>query len=140
MIENVDAVQNFLAEVKLLLSEKGRCSINNSPWVGKANKTQLYMAETGLTISDVKEVIKKLTVKNYCATKDDRNPNFPNEQIWEFGIRKKICDDEEDFYIKLKIRKIEQNYLLIMSFHPEQPFTEAEKLEFPYKDYEEEKE
>ena len=137
MIESVESVQNFLTQVKSLLYEKGRCSINNSPWVGKANKTQIYMAETGITMADIKAVIEELTVHNYCATKDERNSNFQGERVWEFGIRKKIVDVDEDLYIKLKIRKIDEDYLVIMSFHPEQPLRETDKLQFPYKSYEE---
>lgn len=137
MIESISVVQDFLTQVKSLLYEKGRCSINNSPWVGKANKTQIYMAEMGISMEDIKAVIGELKVRNYSATKDDRNSNFQGECVWEFGIRKKLVEVEEDLYIKLKIRKIEEDYLLIMSFHPEQPFREADKLQFPYKDYEE---
>lgn len=46
-----------------------------------------------------------------------------------------MIDKEEDLYIKLKIRKFEENLLLVMSFHPEEPKKDQEKLQFPYKDY-----
>ena len=44
-----------------------------------------------------------------------------------------MIDCMEDLYIKLKIRKIDDEILLIMSFHPEQPGIEEDKLNFPYK-------
>lgn len=43
----------------------------------------------------------------------------------ETGVKKKD--------IKLKIRKLEDDYLLVMSFHPEEPDGPEKKLQFPYK-------
>jgi len=90
------------------------------------------MAETGIDKETIVGVIKELDVSNYCATKPDCNLNFPNEYVWEFGITKNLVDRDEELYIKLKIRKIEEEYLLIMSFHPEQPARPEDKLKFPY--------
>lgn len=138
MVLSVEEVQQFLNEVHTILDSvlEDRCSINDYEWAGKrVNKTRRYMAESGVKISDIKEVIKELRIENYSSTKDDRNDKFPNEQVWEFGITKNLVDTEEDFYIKLKIRKFEENFLLIMSFHPEEPTKPEDKLQFPYKDY-----
>jgi hypothetical protein len=74
-----------------------------------------------------------LEVKNFSSTKKDRNENFPNEYFWEFGITTNVVDQDEDLYIKLKIREIEDEYLLIMSFHPEMPTCPENKLTFPYR-------
>ncbi|MBU3876587.1 type II toxin-antitoxin system MqsR family toxin [Faecalicatena sp. AGMB00832] len=92
------------------------------------------MAETGITKQDICRVVQELEVCNYCYTADDRNERFPNEQVWVFGITKKLIDKEESLYIKLKIRIIKEEILLIMSFHPENPGMESFKLKFPYKD------
>lgn len=49
-----------------------------------------------------------------------------------FGITKVIIDSEEKLYIKLKLRKLEDELLLVMSFHPEMPFDLKDELTFPY--------
>lgn len=77
-------------------------------------------------------MICELQVSNYSYTADDRNENFKNEKVWIFGITKKLIDEEENFYIKLKIRFIEDEMLLVMSFHPEVLTVNNRKLEFPY--------
>ena len=93
------------------------------------------MAETGITPDDIKQVVKELSVKNYCYTRDDTNIHFPNEQIWVFGITKRIIDQNENLYVKLKIRTFDEETLLILSFHPEQPEYPEDKLQFPYSNY-----
>lgn len=92
------------------------------------------MAESGIGFAEIFETIKELTVENYSYTETDYNTNFLGEEFWFFGISKKFEDEVEDFYIKLKIRMLsEDEFLLIMSFHPEQPVTEEERLKFPYR-------
>lgn len=146
MVNNVDTTSSsgyeiktreeviiFLNQVKLLLDDDSSWEINNCMWAGnRVNKTQLYLAEKNLSDDDVANVIRELQVCNYCYTEDDRNSNFPNEQFWFFGITRLIVDVEEDYYIKLKIRKFEDDYLLVMSFHPEQPKCPEDRLAFPY--------
>lgn len=133
MVESVEAVQAFLDETIEIIETNGRCKVNDEKWVRKANKTQIYMAETGIRIRDIKNIIKELTIENYSATKDDANPNFPKERVWEFGITKSVVDKEEKLYIKLKIRRLKEKSLLIMSFHPEKPPNPEDRLQFPYK-------
>lgn len=125
-------VQAYLEEVRRLISE-GNVLLNNRLWAeGKVNKTQQYMAETGIAKKDIEQVISELQVPNYSYTTDDQNSNFENEQFWIFGITKNLVDKEEDLYIKLKIRVIDDKRLLIMSFHPEKPDKGNKKLRFPY--------
>ncbi len=132
-IKKEEEVCRFLETVSLLAEDKNNVKINNWTWAdGKVNKTQLYMAETGIHKQDICDIIEELTVENYSATKTDVNPNFPNEEVWEFGINKMIIDTNVDLYIKLKVREISGKYLLVMSFHPEQPASPKDKLEFPY--------
>lgn len=137
-IKSICEVSEFLEKVQRLAANAECTQINNRPWAnGKVNKTQAYMAETGITGADIRKTVSELRVKNYSSTKKDINPNFPDEYVWEFGIRKTMVDVEEDLYVKLKIRRIGDEVLLIMSFHPEQPRRKEDKLIFPYKDYEE---
>ncbi len=98
------------------------------------NKTLDYMAKTGLTQKDIEQVICKLQVSNYSYTDDDVNTRFEGEQVWLFGINETIIDQDEDLYIKLKIRTINGKHLLIMSFHPETITEKNKKLEFPYRE------
>lgn len=133
MQETPDKVERFLEMVKEILKNDANWCINNEPWVGKVNKTLCYMTEKNLKKTDIKPIIEELTIENYCATKLDTNTNFKGEYIWEFGITKMLVDDVEDLYIKLKIRKFDDAYLLVMSFHPEEPDRPEKKLQFPYK-------
>lgn len=128
-----DEVGEYLESVKGLI-RKGRVTINNKPWKDRANKTLAYMAETGLCQKDIEEIIYELQVADYCYTADDRNEYFKDEQVWIFGTTKDIIDQDIDLYIKLKIRRIREEFLLIMSFHPERPRWDEQKLSFPYKE------
>lgn len=129
-----DEVNQFLSYAKAIISKGANVQINNKPWKGKrVNKTLAYMSETGIKLEDIKRVIYELQLLNYSYTADEKNVNFKDEQVWIFGITKNMVDKEEDLYIKLKIRKFEDEILLIMSFHPEEPGNDDEKLRFPYK-------
>lgn len=128
-----EEVNAFLNQAKKCLSDDSLWKINDATWAdGRVNKTQTFMAEKNLHDDDVAEVIRELQVANYCYTSDDRNVNFPNESFWLFGITRLIIDSEEKLYIKLKIRKFEEDFLLVMSFHPEQPTSSDNELTFPY--------
>lgn len=127
-------VQRFLNCVKDIIAKGMDVQLNNHPWHGRVNKTQTYMAETGINQKDMEKVICELQVSNYSYTADDYNMNFEGEQFWFFGITKNMVDKDENLYIKLKIRTIEDKILLIMSFHPEEPDEKSKKLKFPYKD------
>ena len=117
----------------MCLDDDSLWKINDEQWAGgRVNKTQAFLAEKNLHDDDVAEIIRDLQVANYCYTADDRNDNFPNETFWFFGITKFIIDSEEKLYIKLKIRKFEEKFLLVMSFHPEQPSDANNELTFPY--------
>lgn len=137
-VKSPEEVTIFLDTAKELLKDDTKFKMNIATWAdGKVNKTQQYMAETGIERRQVVSVLQELTVRNYSSTKYDRNPYFKNEEVWEFGIKKNLVDQEEDLYIKLKIREIKGKRLLIMSFHPEKPAWPGAKLQFPYKGYEE---
>lgn len=125
-------VEQFLERTKELISVSGKVVVNNQPWAGKVNKTLRYMAETGITQSDIENVILDLQVCHYSYTADDKNGRFANEQVWIFGITRNLVDKDEDYYVKLKIRKVREEFLLVLSFHPEEPVNESEKLSFPY--------
>lgn len=131
-IKSKEDVDTFLIQVKACLDES-LWMINDKLWAGgRVNKTQAYLAEKNLHDDDVAEIIRELQIANYCYTVDDRNVNFPNETFWIFGIKRYIIDSEEKLYIKLKIRKFEEKFLLVMSFHPEQPIELDDALTFPY--------
>jgi len=132
-IKTKDEVAIFLERVKQCLDDNSRWMINNEPWTGgRVNKTQLFLAEKNLKDNDVAEIIRELQVVNYCYTTDDKNKYFSGETFWIFGITKYVIDAELRLYIKLKIRKIETEVMLIMSFHPEQPSYVEDELTFPY--------
>lgn len=126
-------VEDFLTTTREILEDDEDWQINVQEWAGKINKTRSFMAEKNLKRKDIKQVVSKLSVENYCYTRDDTNDKFPNEQFWFFGINQNIVDEDIDLYIKLKIRKIADESLLVMSFHPECPERPEDKLQFPYK-------
>ena len=128
-------VEDFLDNVKLLITNIGNVLINCLPWKGnRVNKTLSYMAETGITQADIEKVICDLQVCNYSYTADERNINFQDEQVWIFGITRNIVDKEEDLYIKLKVRSAKEETLVILSFHPEEPGCDEQRLRFPYRE------
>ncbi len=128
-------VERFLDNVKQLIKLGNNIQINCLPWRGnRVNKTLAYMAETGITQTDIEKVICDLQVCNYSYTADERNMNFRDEQVWIFGITKNVIDTDEDLYIKLKIRIMGEETLVILSFHPEEPGCEEQRLKFPYKE------
>lgn len=133
MQETPDKVEVFLEQVKSILKNDDDWTINDEPWAGKVNKTLRYMTEKNLKKEHIKPIIEELTLENYCATKPETNSNFAGEWIWEFGITKALVDDTDDLYIKLKIRNIGDDCLLVMSFHPEEPDKPEKKLQFPYR-------
>lgn len=132
-ISSREEVRSYLDSVKMLVDEE-RWAINNLPWKSKVNKTQLYLAENNISDQDVANVIQQLQVCNYSYTTNDYNSKFPGEKFWIFGKTMVMVDKEERLYIKLKIRTINSENVLVMSFHPEKPTTEEGNLEFPYQD------
>lgn len=129
-----EEVQQFLNHMKSLIPKKDKVIINVRPWKGhRVNKTQAYMAETGIRLEDILNVLSELQVCHYSYTADDRNNNFKGQQVWIFGLRKNMIDRDEDLYIKLKILTTDDDTLLIMSFHPENPGCDGQMLKFPFK-------
>lgn len=134
-IRPITEVEHFLKEAhQIIKSTAGcRCQLNDASWAGgRVNKTRQFMYETGYKKEDMLKVISRLTVHNYSYTAQDVNRNFPNENVWIFGTRAEIVDKDYDLYIKLKIRTIREDYLVLMSFHPEEPDDEGKRLKFPY--------
>ena len=131
--KNIKEAQDFLSKARELIRQN-KVSINMQPWSGgRVNKTLAYMTETGITLEDICGVILELEVSNYSYKEEDRNERFKGEEIWVFGIAKNLIDEKTDYYIKLKIRKLQDEQLIIMSFHPERPTEKNKKLKFPYK-------
>lgn len=132
-IQPREMVNAFLNQAKACLNDASGWTINNESWAGtRVNKTQAFLAERNLRDEDVAEIIRELQVTNYCYTSNDRNEHFPNETFWVFGVTRLVVDSDERLYIKLKIRKFENEFLLVMSFHPEQPRDPNDELTFPY--------
>lgn len=125
-------VISFLENAKTVIVKGDHVQLNSRPWKGKVNKTLAYMARTGITKKDIENVICELQLAHYSYTADDQNDYFKNEQVWIFGITKDLIDEDVDLYIKLKIRSVGGDMLLIMSFHPQETDSDDKKLKFPY--------
>ena len=88
-IKSIEEVKKFLEEAKKLALDREKRYINNEEWAnGRVNKTRLYIAETQISLEHIWKVISELQINNYSSTKKDVNPNFPNEEVWIFGIKK----------------------------------------------------
>ena len=100
-------ILKFLAKAKKLLSA------GKFTFVPRRKNLQALSAH-GLTILDMKNEILGLAVGDYYkGPKQDFDPLQPGD-IWEF---KKDIDGEE-FYVKLKIQKInDEEILKCLSFH-----------------------
>ena len=126
-------VEEFLRQVREILKKEECVIINVEQWAdGRENKTRTYMAEKNFSRSDIIKVLQKLQVKHYAYTEEDRNKNFAGQEVWFLGITECMVDDVEALYIKLKIITLDEDYVKVMSFHPERPSQSEEKLTFPY--------
>ncbi len=126
-------VEEFLGQVKEILQKETCVILNDEEWDdGRENKTRTYMAEKNLKAADVIRTLQKLQVKNYAYTEEDRNKNFAGQEVWFFGINECMVDEVEELYIKMKKLTIDEDYLKVMSFHPERPSKDEKKLTFPY--------
>lgn len=110
IIATEEEINNFLVEMKMLVSQG---NINFIP------RPKNNLSKLGINIRVVKDILIKLTYKNYYrGPKEDYDPK-QGGFIWEFG------KDEEIYqlYIKLKIKETSRGKLLaIIGFH---------KAEFP---------
>ena len=112
-------VITFLEELKMILQDKNfNIDTDLTLIISKKNngKVQYSTSYTLLNLDydiyDIAERLKELTVEEYSETlvdKDDVNPPL----LFVFG--KKI--NNEQIYIKLKIKGEEKRHVLCMSFH-----------------------
>lgn len=97
---------------------KNECTL----WPRKKNKDSLALA--GLSIDDAFDIVKSLTVRNYCKGPEDDIDKPGTGEMWFFGHSERGYD----FYIKIKICFDANSNVIIISFHfPEFP------LIYPYK-------
>lgn len=126
-------VEEFLERVKEVLKKEDCVIINDDEWAdGRENKTRTYMTEKNLKRLDVIRVLQKLQVRNYAYTEEDRNRNFAKQEVWFFGINEYMVDEVDELYVKFKMITLDEEYIKVMSFHPERPSKAEEKLNFPY--------
>lgn len=126
-------VEEFLLRMNEILKKEKNVKINNAEWAdGRVNKTRLYMAEKNIKKDDITQVLQKLQAENYSYTEADRNENFKGQDVWIFGIKEHMVDEMENIYIKLKKITIKEDYIVVVSFHPEKPPNKGDELTFPY--------
>ena len=95
----------FLNKMKQLVSE-GKYTLV------QRKKNIQSLIEFGLTVSDIKDILLSLELSNYYAgPKSDYD--FSEGDIWEFIKR----IENVLFYIKLKIIKTDEEYVVCISFH-----------------------
>lgn len=110
-------VKSFLNEVCEIIDEEDFNIEKNFMQIRSRKSDSKYstpntMLDLGYDAEDVVGVIKHLELKNYSETlidKDDNNPPL----LFVFG--KDI--NSQTIYIKVKIKKKEEKYILCLSFH-----------------------
>ena len=124
-IEKKGAIKTFLIELNRILNNN-ISSLIIEPREDKEEKftTRYCLSELGYDQNDVKNELKKLTVKEYVETCDD-NKNLKTNKYYIFD---KFIDNNE-IYIKIKIKSYTNYEVLCMSFH----FAEYHITKFPYK-------
>lgn len=124
-ILNKGAVQTFLIEVKSILTSKnGELRIIDRNDKPAGYNTIDCRTALGIDNSDIKEYIKKLTIKDYVETCDDeRNKKANAYYIFCIEIQNR------QIYIKIKIQSYNKKIVLYMSFH----FAQYTIKKFPYR-------
>lgn len=111
-MSSIEEINLFLMNVKKLISEDKMTFIP---------RPKNNLAELGINIRIVKDIIMNLTYKNYYnGPKEDYDRNHGGF-VWEFGKD----EDIYQVYIKLKIKEtIRGEMLVVLSFHKaEYPIT-----------------
>ena len=103
---SLKALRVFLQQV--------RNSIDNNQYtiLDHRFKYQQTLAQLGIINQDVIDDIYQLTEKDLWTKKQDDNPMFPGD-VW---ICKKYLHGEL-IYIKLKIKQINGDFLVVLSYH-----------------------
>lgn len=106
-----EAVIFFLKEVKNTITKK---DTDRQGWIFvKRKENMACLAELGFIFRDVRHVILRLTVSDYCKG-PLQDPKFPGD-VWIFG--KNMASKE--IYIKLKLASFERLKIVrVISFHP----------------------
>lgn len=122
-----EEIIEFLDILKRVVKKGENVIFNLISKNGKANKTSIYMAETNISKKDILEALLELEVGDFCYAQDDRNVYIGGE-FWFFTRDYCLVDQVESMYIKLKLVDQEDEKMLVMSFHPQQPASEDDYL------------
>ena len=116
--ENNTQVEEFLTKLKsILCSDKFDINRDLEVLFSLTEGTPGFMnaqtlGDLGCTIADVRDTLLSLTVQDYSETMfDNRELTGPGFRVFGRSIKKK------EVYIKVKIRKRENNDVFCISFH-----------------------
>jgi len=90
------------------------------------DKNYVFLRENGLTISDVKNVLVDLEVRDYIFGPCESDTDLPGRNdVWKFGKTVVFSDAEYELYIKIAVGQRDDALIcLCISFHPcEYPLT-----------------
>lgn len=109
---DINVVKLELVRIKIILEDPGRLRVASD-----RKKNMDTLARLGITPAGCITYINSLTYRNYLSgPMDDRDTDEEN-CIWEFGTRINAID------VYIKIKHIEDNDLLVLSFHEaDKPF------------------
>jgi len=117
-IAEIEELRSFLSQVRKVAASPGGFVLI------RRSKNMQALAEYGLPRDFPKQVVMKLSIRNYSYTDKDVNGSG---EVWIFGG--KIMD--VPFYIKIKLETIDgRSIVKCLSFHPEDS---PPPLTFPYK-------
>jgi len=116
--ENNTQIEEFLTKLKsILCSDKFDINRDLEVLFSLTEGTAGFMnaqtlGDLGCTIADVRDTLLSLTVQDYSETMfDNRELTGPGFRVFGRNIKKK------EVYIKVKVRKRENNDVFCISFH-----------------------
>ena len=110
-------INDYLGEAKkLILDGKFRIALNSN------RLTNLSLFDEYLINEEsVKSILLNLTVYDFCEKVQNKHANFNHEWLYVFGkeidLIKRFEEKSEMVPLYIKFNKIEDNFLIVVSFH-----------------------
>src|SRR5471030_2650039 len=104
-----DDIEDYIKVVCTIINEgKRTLTITKDNQIRKKNKS--FMRKYKLKEKDIDDLMKSLTVKDFCYAVDEENRNFSDERLYIFCKEKELDYfgniENIDIYIKLKKHKL----------------------------------
>lgn len=117
MSVTVEDIAAYLADVSEAVgSDRFRIELNDN----RQDNRQLFF-DYIISESDAKKILLGLDPMDFSEIKNNDNPKFPNEKLYVFGKEVMLIErfgyGEKLVSIYIKINKLQNNYVIVVSFH-----------------------